>query len=194
MTRQLTLGEALPAGETCTAVSCNLVVADLQLPYPPSVNELWRSTVMCIVKGAEFAARMIAADGSWSEARKMVRANVYLSRDAKAYRERVAAAMLVDRVSGELPEVPFLHPLSFRAIASPPATLRTRDVDNLLKAILDALKYAEVYRDDSQFDDIRIRWGNPTLTPGVRVVLAKSRWTHDADWLHGSPMRAQFAA
>ncbi len=34
---------------------------------------------------------------------------------------------------------------------------RRRDLDNLLKATLDALTHAGVYDDDSQIDDLRIR-------------------------------------
>lgn len=35
---------------------------------------------------------------------------------------------------------------------------RRRDLDNLLKAALDALAYAGVYEDDSQIRDLRIYW------------------------------------
>lgn len=35
---------------------------------------------------------------------------------------------------------------------------RRRDLDNLLKAILDALAHAGVYLDDSQIVDLRIYW------------------------------------
>jgi crossover junction endodeoxyribonuclease RusA len=36
---------------------------------------------------------------------------------------------------------------------------RRRDLDNLLKAVLDALTAAEVWDDDSQITDLRIYWG-----------------------------------
>ena len=35
---------------------------------------------------------------------------------------------------------------------------RRRDVDNLLKSLLDALDHADVYEDDSQIQDLRITW------------------------------------
>ena len=35
---------------------------------------------------------------------------------------------------------------------------RRRDLDNVLKAILDALTHAGVWADDDQVDDLRIRW------------------------------------
>lgn len=35
---------------------------------------------------------------------------------------------------------------------------RKRDLDNLLKAVLDALKHAGVYEDDSLIVDLRIYW------------------------------------
>jgi crossover junction endodeoxyribonuclease RusA len=37
---------------------------------------------------------------------------------------------------------------------------RRRDLDNLLKATLDALAHAGVYEDDSQIVDLRIYWSN----------------------------------
>ena len=35
---------------------------------------------------------------------------------------------------------------------------RKRDLDNLLKAVLDALQHAEAFNDDSQIHDLRIYW------------------------------------
>lgn len=34
---------------------------------------------------------------------------------------------------------------------------RVRDIDNVLKALLDALQYAGVYRNDGQIEDLRVR-------------------------------------
>lgn len=50
---------------------------------------------------------------------------------------------------------PMRGPLSVAIQAAPPDN-RTRDLDNLLKAPLDALKSAGVYLDDSQIDEIHL--------------------------------------
>lgn len=48
---------------------------------------------------------------------------------------------------------------------------RRRDLDNLLKGILDALQHAEVYEDDSQVHDLSIKWASPEPQPGGGVVV-----------------------
>ena len=48
-------------------------------------------------------------------------------------------------------------PIRLEAIVTRPDR-RRRDVDNLLKSLLDALDHAEVYEDDSQIQDLRIGW------------------------------------
>jgi crossover junction endodeoxyribonuclease RusA len=48
-------------------------------------------------------------------------------------------------------------PIKLEVIATRPDR-RRRDVDNLLKSLLDALDHAEVYEDDSQIQDLRITW------------------------------------
>jgi crossover junction endodeoxyribonuclease RusA len=57
-----------------------------------------------------------------------------------------------------------------------PPDRRGRDVDNFHKAILDALEHAEVYHNDNQVRDLRIRWdvsetGQIITTPGGRAVI-----------------------
>jgi crossover junction endodeoxyribonuclease RusA len=48
---------------------------------------------------------------------------------------------------------------------------RRRDLDNLPKAILDALTHAAVWDDDSQVDDLRV-WRSPS---GGGVIVVKVR-------------------
>ena len=48
-------------------------------------------------------------------------------------------------------------PIKLEVIATRPDR-RRRDVDNLLKSLLDALDHADVYEDDSQIHDLRIGW------------------------------------
>jgi crossover junction endodeoxyribonuclease RusA len=120
--------------------------ATLELPFPPSVNKYWRSK--------------IAGNGRKSFIQH------YIGEAGQRYTEDVIAA--VWSRYGVLPK-----PLSCRLRVVIEATLpdrRKRDVDNLFKAVLDALKHAKVYRDDSQIDDLRIIRG-PVVPPGKLIVL-----------------------
>lgn len=59
------------------------------------------------------------------------------------------------------------HPVVVQIFATQPDK-RRRDLDNLLKAPLDALSHAGVWDDDSQIHDLSIRWGNGE--PGTLLV------------------------
>jgi len=48
---------------------------------------------------------------------------------------------------------------------------RRRDIDNLIKATLDAMQHAAVYADDCEVVDLRIRWFGEE--PGAVVVLTR---------------------
>jgi crossover junction endodeoxyribonuclease RusA len=53
---------------------------------------------------------------------------------------------------------------------------RRRDLDNLIKVVLDAMQHGGVYVDDSQIEDLSIRWG-PEI-PGdsmMTVYIAEIR-------------------
>jgi len=50
---------------------------------------------------------------------------------------------------------------------------RRRDLDNLLKAPLDALAHAGVYKDDSQIADLRIYWA-PTIGGMLKVKIKET--------------------
>lgn len=64
------------------------------------------------------------------------------------------------------------------AVAAFPPDKRRRDLDNVLKASLDALQYAGVYEDDSQIDSLSIyraeKVANGQLV--VRVRLLDQTW------------------
>jgi len=55
-----------------------------------------------------------------------------------------------------------------------PPDNRRRDLDNILKALLDALTVAHVWVDDSQIDDLRIARRPPDKTGWVRVMVHES--------------------
>ncbi len=73
---------------------------------------------------------------------RRVGSRTVLSREGRRYREDVAS-----RVSSE--EMFFSGDISLRVYLYPPDR-RRRDIDNVLKALLDALEDAGIYRDDCQ--------------------------------------------
>ena len=99
----------------------------LTLPFPPSVNKYYRH----LNKG-QLAGRTLISE----EGRAFRRAVDSVVRQARA---RKALAM----------------PLDVRIAVYPPDR-RKRDLDNLLKATLDALQASGVYLNDSQIDSLSI--------------------------------------
>lgn len=91
------------------------------------------------------------------------RARVLLAADGRDYRSRVA------RIIG--PRVALSGKVAVEIRAYPPDN-RRRDLDNTLKASLDALTHAGVWRDDSQIADLRIVRMEP-LSGGRIEVEAK---------------------
>ena len=74
-----------------------------------------------------------------------------ISRTGRAYRQQVlhdVQQLGLRAITG---------PIRLEAIVTRPDR-RRRDIDNLLKSLLDALAYADVYEDDSQVQDLRIYW------------------------------------
>lgn len=99
---------------------------EITLPYPPSVNRYWRA---------------------------IGRGRVIISREGRDYRRKVGY-VIIDMRDGELPE-PTKARLSVTIKAFMPDR-RRRDLDNVLKATLDALQNGGVFEDDEQVDDLRI--------------------------------------
>ena len=52
-----------------------------------------------------------------------------------------------------------------------PPDLRRRDMDNVLKATLDAMQHAGIYDDDSQIDQLVVTRGNKVVGGCLFVVL-----------------------
>ncbi len=85
-----------------------------------------------------------------------------ISKEGRRYRTRVAGEVLLagsPRVEGRL---------AVRLAAYPPDR-RRRDLDNVQKALLDALQHAGVYGDDSQIDRITVE--RAEVRDGGRVVV-----------------------
>lgn len=98
----------------------------LQLPFPPSVNRIWRHVVI------------------------LGRSATLLSKEGREYRKRVEYAVLMANA-----QVNMTSRLAVSVEVYPP-DLRRRDLDNAFKGILDSLEHAGVFKDDSQIDDLRI--------------------------------------
>lgn len=115
----------------------------LSLPWPPSVNVYWRH----------------------------VGAKVLISAEGRAYARDVYGCVLTQSVTTlTVFRKTFVEPVSVDIVAYPPNRVR-RDLDNLPKAILDALTKARVWEDDSLVHDLRIRWGEVRKGGEIEITL-----------------------
>lgn len=79
-----------------------------------------------------------------------------ISKEGRAYREAVIAQCSDYKLDGRLRvEIEATMP-----------DRRRRDIDNLPKAVLDALTHAQVWNDDNQIDDLRIYRTGEVSAPG----------------------------
>ena len=109
------------------------------LPWPPTVNSYWRHRVIGKL------------------------ATVYVSADGQAYRKAVNLCLMEHgiktyAIEGDLRvEIEVFAP-----------DRRKRDIDNLLKSLLDSLTHAQVWKDDNQIADLRI-YRNKQIAGIVKV-------------------------
>jgi Holliday junction resolvase RusA-like endonuclease len=89
---------------------------------------------------------------------------VLVSSAGRAYREEVAWLARTARANLGLE-----GPLKMEAVFHPPDR-RRRDIDNLCKALLDAMQTGGVYRDDSQIIDLHLKLAD--VVPSGRVKVA----------------------
>ncbi len=87
----------------------------------------------------------------------------FISEEGKRYRRAVVLIVRQQRLKLSLS-----GRLAIKVIAEPPDK-RRRDLDNILKAPLDALMHAGLLIDDEQFDEINIVRGQ--LVPGGRLGI-----------------------
>lgn len=116
------------------------------MPYPPSTNHYWQH----IVLGGKF---------------KKSRVMVFLSDAGKKYRKAALALIQQQHV----PREALAGRLAIHITAFPPDRRGKRDLDNLLKGLLDSLTHAQVIRDDGDFDDVQIVRG--PVRPGGEMWL-----------------------
>lgn len=91
---------------------------------------------------------------------------VLISREGRQYRQAVACEVFA--------QSPFNRTtmdgrIALEIVAHPPDR-RKRDLDNLLKGLLDSLQHAGTYEDDSQIDEIRIKRSAATVDGGAVYV------------------------
>lgn len=116
---------------------------EIQLPWPPSTNRIWRNVV---VRG---------------------RPQTLLSVEGRKFRAQAVQHCLVAKAAGKK----LAGRLDVSLVAMAPDR-RARDLDNVLKATLDALTHAGVWLDDSQIDQLSVSRGKITKG-GCLVVTIK---------------------
>jgi len=104
-------------------------IFEVALPWPPTVNLYWRHKV---------TGRL---------------ATVYVSAEGKQYRKVVNDLVMEARMVQRYLKA--AGPVRVVIEAFPPDR-RKRDLDNILKSLLDSLTHAGVWEDDSQIQDLRI--------------------------------------
>ena len=108
---------------------------ELELPFPPSVNHYYRR----------------------------VGPRTLISREGRAYRERVAFLLTILGVR------PVRGPIHMRIDVYPPDN-RRRDLDNLQKSLWDSLQHGGAYHDDSQV--VRFEVERREVVPGGKVIVS----------------------
>ncbi len=92
---------------------------------------------------------------------------VLVSERGRAYRKTVGWTLLEQGT----PRTPLTGRLAVSIEAKPPDR-RVRDLDNLLKSLLDSLAHAQVYIDDSQIDRLTV-WRGEVVERGEVIVTVQ---------------------
>jgi len=98
---------------------------------------------------------------------RRVGARTLVSAEGRRYRKRVVALLQGRRTAR------FDGGLSVHIAVHPPDR-RRRDLDNVCKALLDALESAGVYADDGQIDHLEIERGEIVEGGCVKVVITEA--------------------
>jgi crossover junction endodeoxyribonuclease RusA len=90
-----------------------------------------------------------------------------ISREAKDYRKQVS---MIVKTCVSPKSRPITKSISLGIVANPPDR-RRRDLDNLLKATLDAMEIAGLYRNDRQVHQLAIEWGQVRKIPSLEIAV-----------------------
>lgn len=91
---------------------------------------------------------------------------VLISRDGRKYRETIVSLLRDQKTE------PFEDAVDLAVDAYPPDN-RRRDLDNLLKCLLDSFTFGGLYRDDSQIKKITITKREPMPPDGMMYIRIK---------------------
>jgi len=125
--------------------------AEFDMPWPPSVNK---------------CCRAVPARRRGGGSARGVR--VPLSRGGRAYRREACARLAAWRRGKR----PMAGRLAVTVELLPP-TRRAIDIDNRIKALLDALQHGGVLVDDGQVDRLTVERGPVTAGGGARVLVER---------------------
>lgn len=79
---------------------------------------------------------------------------VLISKKGREYRKAVADQVLIQRANKQIDYAVKVEIKAYRP------DRRRRDLDNLLKAILDSMTHAGVMQDDALIEDLRVYWAD----------------------------------
>ena len=115
---------------------------ELLLPYPPSANRNWRSA----------------------------RGRQVLSPESKAFKATVMYISKIERVKCTLKPVCVEIELHPKTKKNGGASKTVLDLDNCMKATLDALQ-GVAYENDRQIQEIHLKYGEPIAMGGVSIKI-----------------------
>jgi crossover junction endodeoxyribonuclease RusA len=113
---------------------------ELELPMPPSANRYWR----------------------------YVNGKVLKSKQARDYIKTIGDLWMVYKAQKKAKAFGKDQRLQIYIQVFPPNRIR-RDLDNLLKVLMDSLEHAGLFTNDEQIDDIRIM--RMEIYPGGKMVI-----------------------
>ena len=118
-------------------------------------------------EGAEVIVITLPPPPSINHYYRSVGSKTLISKGGRDYRDTVAQMVGITLGRNQLP---LLGRLAVQ-VTYCPTDRRRRDLDNILKPLLDALLKAGVYGDDEQIDELRIRRGPVVKGGKVEVII-----------------------